>query len=477
MLRGSLLAGAAALLLAFVSAADARPLPALTVGFSGGADPYVATGDLSVDTPWIKRAQQEGAEMIRLDVNWSSIAPSKWPAGFVPADPSSPQYFWTTLDAQVRELSRAGFKILVDVWGAPTWAEGPDQPRSAPAGTWKPSPAAFGAFATALATRYSGSFADPLSPLTDLPRVSDWQAWNEPNLSTYLTPQWVRTSAGKLQAESPVIDRNLQNAFYAAVKRVSPSNLVIQGGTAPYGDPPGGQRIPPVNFDEDLFCLNSSLQKLNCPDPVHLDAIDHHPYGIYGPTWHALDPGDVAVPDIVKLTRVLHAAEQLGTVLPRGPKQVWVTEISWDTKPPNPQAVPIVRQAHWLEQSLYVLWNQGVDTVLWWQLADSPPIPSYNVAYEAGVYFLNGAAKPGAIAFRFPFLTNRLNPGLVEAWGRAPVSGTVSIEVLAHGAWRPAARVRVRADQVFQTPIPVTGAASLRAHLAGETTLVWNQAA
>jgi len=415
--------------------------------------------------------------MIRLDVTWSTIAPTVRPAGFVASEPSSPGYDWTTLDAQVRELSGAGFKILVDVWGAPSWAEGPDQPRSAPAGTWKPSPSAFGAFATALATRYSGSFADPLSPLTDLPRVVDWQAWNEPNLATNLTPQWIRTSKGKLQAESPIIDRKLQNAFYMAVKHVSQSNLVIQGGTAPYGDPPGGQRIPPVDFDEDLFCLNSSLQKLSCPDPVHLDALDHHPYGIYGPTWHALDPGDVAVPDIVKLTRVLHAAERVGTVLPRGPKQVWCTEISWDTKPPNPQAIPVVRAAHWLEQSLYVLWSQGVDTVLWWQLADSPPIPSYAVAYEAGVYFLDGRTKPGATAFRFPFLTNRVSPSLVEAWGRAPVSGTVSIEILAHRNWRLATRLQVRADQVFQAEMPLTGAESLRAQLAGKTSLAWNQGA
>ncbi|MGO9752509.1 MAG: hypothetical protein ACLP8S_00720 [Solirubrobacteraceae bacterium] len=464
--------GATLLLIATPSQAHAQR--SLTIGFSGGADPYVATGDLSTDSPWIERADAVGAQMIRLDVNWASVAPRTPPTGFRASDPASPGYDWTSVDAAVRELASSGFTILIDIWGAPIWAEGVDMPANAPAGSWRPSATAFGAFGAAIATRYSGSFQDSLNPGSDLPRVSDWQGWNEPNLDTYLTPQWVHTSTG-LDPESPVLYRSLQNAFYASVKRVDPSSYVVQAGTAPYGDPPGGERMPPVAFDRALFCLNVELQRLSCPDPVHLDAIDHHAYGIYGPTWHALNADDVAVPDIYKLVKVLHAAERAHTVLPRGPKQVWDTEISWDTNPPNPQAISTATVAHWLEQSFYVLWSQGVDTILWWQLADSPPIPNYLTAYEAGVYFLNGAPKPGAIAFRFPFVTNRIDARHVEAWGRAPVSGEASIEMLAHDRWRTVDRLSVGADRVFEAPIALRGHASLRVQLAGQTTLVWDQ--
>lgn len=468
-----LLAVVAALTL-FASQACAQSLPSLTIGFSGGADPYVATGDLTTDAPWLDRAHAVGAQMIRLDVTWSSVAPATPPPGFEPGSPASPGYNWTPVDASVRELTGSGFQVLVDIWGAPTWAEGPDMPASAPTGSWEPSPAAFGAFATAIATRYSGGFPDPLDPGSYLPRISAWQGWNEPNLSTYLTPQWIQTSSG-FQPESPQLYRDLQNAFYASVKSVNPSNYVVGAGTAPYGDPPGNERMQPVTFDQALFCLSNLLQRLNCSDPVHLDAIDHHAYGIYGPTWHALNAGDVAVPDVYKLVNVLHAAERAGTVLPSGPKAVWDTEISWDTNPPNPEAISTTEIAHWLEQSFYVLWSQGVDTVLWWQLADSPPIPNYLTAYEAGVYLLSGTPKPGALAFRFPFVTNRLNARHVEAWGRAPVAGTILIELLAHGRWRPAARVAVQADQVFEAPISLKGHAYLRAQLAGQTSLVWDQ--
>src|SRR5580658_9323743 len=111
MLKRGLLAGAAALLLILASGAPASALPGLTVGFSGGADPYMASGKLSVDSPWIARAQTEGAQMIRLDVTWSQIAPATRPKGFIASDPSSPGYDWTQLDEQVRELSGGGFKI------------------------------------------------------------------------------------------------------------------------------------------------------------------------------------------------------------------------------------------------------------------------------------------------------------------------------------------------------------------------------
>ena len=61
-----------------------------------------------------------------------------------------------------------------------------------------------------------------------------------------------------------------------------------------------------------------------------------------------------------------------------------------------------------------------MSTVLWLQLVDAPPIPSYGATYQAGLYYLNGAAKPAARAFRFPFVTKRVNRGHVYAWGRAP---------------------------------------------------------
>ena len=90
-----------------------------------------------------------------------------------------------------------------------------------------------------------------------------------------------------LVAASPVFYRGLLNAVYAAVKRVSSSNFVVTAGTAPSGDPLGGERMQPVAFDRSLFCLrdNARLTPLSCPDPPHLDAQSRQrsPRGSAGP--------------------------------------------------------------------------------------------------------------------------------------------------------------------------------------------------
>ena len=446
----------------------------LTLGFDN--DPVLTSGSAASQALWDGRAVSEDAGIVRISVGWSSVAPSTRPSGFSPANPASPGYNWISTDAAVRELTNEGLKVLLNVTSAPTWAEGPHRPGSAQAGTWRPNPSQFASFATAAARRYDGHFPDPLHPGSFLPRISLWQPWNEPNLDDYLSPQWTRSGSHWAPA-SPGIYRGLLNSFYSAVKAVSPSNFVVESGTAPYGDPPGGPRMPPVQFDRYLFCLadNARLSPTRCPDPAHLDAVDHHPYGIQGPLWHALNPDDAAVPDMYKIARVLHAAERDGHVLPRGPKGLWATEISWDSDPPDPHGVPIQRQARWLEQAFYVLWRQGVDTILWLQIADSPPIPNYASTYQAGLYFMNGTPKPAAQAYEFPFVTQRLKGSRVQAWGRSPVGGRVTIEELRGGQWKVVRRMSVGARRVFVTTLTLPGRGVLRAQVGGQTSLVWTQ--
>jgi hypothetical protein len=414
--------------------------------------------------------------MVRVNLTWSQVAPNEPAPGFNPADPASPGYNWSVVDASVRNLTSQGLEVLLNITGAPAWAEGPGAPPGVQPGTWRPDPAQFASFATATAIRYDGRFPDPLHPGAFLPRVRYWQAWNEPNLDYYLSPQWTRVG-NRWAPSSPSMYRQLLNAFYAAVKRVSRSNFVVTAGTAPYGDPPGGQRMPPVEFDRDLFCLrdDARLEPMSCPDPPHLDALSHHPYGIGGPLWHALNADDAAVPDMYKIARVLDAAERVGHVLPAGPKQLWVTEISWDSSPPDPDGVPILEQAHWLEQALYVLWRQGVDTVLWLQIEDSPPIPNYGSTYQAGLYFLDGGAKPAAQAYRFPFVTRRLNAAQIQAWGRSPADGKVAIEELRGTRWVLVRALTMGVDQVFTANLPLRGGAILRAQIGAQTSLPWTQ--
>ncbi len=81
------------------------------------------------------------------------------------------------------------------------------------------------------------------------------------------------------------------NAFYTPCKAVAPSDVVAGGTTAPFGDPPGGQRIPPAMFWRDLLCVTAGAhpRSTHCGAHVYFDAMSHHPYPIGPPTFHAVD--------------------------------------------------------------------------------------------------------------------------------------------------------------------------------------------
>jgi hypothetical protein len=424
-------------------------------------------------------ARGVGASVVRLQRSWSSIQPARPPDLATAADPSWPGYDWSQSDAEVRDVVAGGLIPLLSFASAPPWAERAPRPRvsyRAPEGTWRPSPEDYAAFATAVARRYSGAFPDPALPGATLPRVRYWQAWNEPNLSTYLTPQWIRRGGRDVPA-SPSHYRRLLNAFYGAVKAVAPDNVVLTAGTAPYGDPgTGGRRMMPVRFTRELLCLGGpSLRRLPCPDPAHFDVLAHHPYGVGAPRRKALNADDVAVPDIHKLTRVVRVAASSGRLLPAGPKPTWVTEMSWDSSPPDPNGVPVVEHARWLEEGFYVLWRQGVSVVTWLLLRDAPPVPSYPTTYQSGPFFRNGSPKPAARAFRFPFVTERTRDGRLVAWGKAPAPGPLTIERRAGRAWVIVRHVEVGSSLVFTTRLRVGVPARLRARQGQDVTLTWPQ--
>lgn len=454
---------AAGLVLISPYAQAARPL---TLGFF---DP-VFVGPAPDRTRWLDATRDAGGGIVRIGVTWALVAPTR-PADA--RDPGSPEYRWLAVDAAVRDASARGLRVLLTLSGAPRWAEGGGRPASAVPGTWKPDPAAYEAFASAAARRYSGRFTPAGAP-GPLPRVDAWQAWNEPNLDEHLAPQWSGRGAGA-KPVSPTSYRALLNAMFAAVKAVDPRALVVSAGTAPYGDPrPGGHRISPVRFVRELLCLDARLRR-RCSATTRFDVLSHHPYGVRGPTSRALADDDVAVADLGKLTRVLRAAERRRTALPVERHRLWVTEISWDSRPPDPQGVPAARHARWLEQALYVLWKAGVDTVTWFRIVDQAPQPDFASTNQSGIYLRSGAAKPAATAFRFPFVGERLRSGRTRAWGLAPHPGLVQIERRARGGWRVVATLRAGRNRVFAHGVRTRSPSTLRARQGDATSLSWTQ--
>lgn len=452
----------------------------LTVGVSLADD--LTSGSPASLSAWDSRAHSIGTQIVRMDVAWASVAPTEPADG---SNPSSPGYDWSATDQRVAALADAGFRVMITVQTAPAWAEGTGKPATAANGSWQPNVTAFGQFATALARRYDGKYPNPTTPGSSLPRVTIWQPWNEPNLPLYLSPSWIKSGPRWID-EAAIQYRSMLDAFYASVKAVSSHNYVVAAGTAPYGDPAGTlARIPPVTFDQDLFCLNAHNKPTgSCRRRAEFNALDHHPYvsGMVGegPTWHAALPADVSIPDLYKLRQVLQAATRAGTVAPVGGKDLWVTEVAWQSDPPQPTSmgVPIAKEGIWAEQALHVLWAQGVQTVLWFQLGDpAPSATGTSGQLDDGLYFNGGDPKPAALAFRFPFLTYRTTKSRVTAWGKAPHGGTLWIQQKYGSRWVSLLKLKVSAGQVFEAPCPLRGHGSFRAAVGGVYSLPWRQSA
>src|SRR3954471_5414975 len=166
MRRGALIAAALA---ALVGAAPATAAAPLAMGFFDGA---FSGANREIQ---LQDAASAGAGIVRIDIGWPA---ARRPAH--PPAPADPAYDFSAADASIRAAKRWGLSVLVSFTGAPSWAHGPNPPADVDPATWRPDPAAVGAYGAALARRYDGRFSDASGHL--LPRVRYFQLWNEPNL-------------------------------------------------------------------------------------------------------------------------------------------------------------------------------------------------------------------------------------------------------------------------------------------------------
>jgi len=456
---------------ALVAAPSAHAARPLALGFFDG----VYSADAGERDPWLDRTVAVSASIVRVDIGWPAANTPTRPPNFDARNPADPNYDFRRADASVVAASARGLQILASFTGAPRWAEGAGRPASVTPGTWKPSPQALEDYGAALARRYSGSFPDPARPGQMLPKVKAFQVWNEPNLNVYLNPQW----KGR-RAESPRLYRRMLTAFNRGVKSVSSAPLVVSAGTGPFGDPrPGGNRVMPARFVREMLCLRrrsrGRLRTSRCPQPARFDILAHHPYSVGQPRRKALNADDVSIPDIGKLTRLLRFAERTRRALPRKRHRMWVTETSYDSRPPDPDGVPEATHARRLEEAFYLLWRQRVDTITWFQVRDQAPVPSFAATNQSGVFFRDGRPKLAATAFRFPLVAERSGRTRLRVWGRSPQSGRVTIERLRAGSWRALRSVQVSRNGTFLIRVRrATTRDRLRARVGRETSLTWS---
>jgi hypothetical protein len=405
----------------------------------------------------LTRIRGAGATAVRIGLAWRSVAPDR---PLDPTNPNDPAYRWGPYDSAVQLATEEGLMPIVTVFAAPDWAEGGGS--SGPDGSVRPNAVEFGRFATAAARRYSGT-------LPGLPRVRYWQAWNEPNITQFLNPQYENG-----RPYSPSLYRSMVNEFSSGVKSAARDNLVIAGGTAPFRDiSPEVVKVDPrwgpLAFMRELLCLSPSLTP-KCSEKIHFDIWAHHPYTSGGPTHHAVLRNDVSLGDLPKMRRVLNAAVRTGSIVSDQPMQFWVTEFSWDSSPPDPKGAPLKLEARWVAEALYRMWSSGISLVTWFLLRDEPPVTSY---FQSGLLFQGrnvstAKPKPAFTAFRFPLVGLPSRGGFL-VWGRTPAGkpGSVLVEQSFKGGWARLGVLRTDRFGIFQKSFgrPATG--FVRARLLG----------
>jgi hypothetical protein len=411
----------------------------------------------------LDHVQATGARMLRIHVYWSAVAPRSYPTGpFRASDPGDPHYDWGALDREVSAAVRRGLQPILSISAAPRW--GSVRHHGLAVSAAAPALDDYTAFATALATRYSGRYRG-------LPRVRYWMAWNEPNAIYYWAPQLGRGKTGKLVA--PAYYRTVLAAFSRVVHRADPRNRVVAGSLTPFSRP-SPQSIAPLRWMRELLCMSDGPNpRRTCSNRAVFDIWAHHPYTSGGPAHEAAKPDDVSVGDLPEMKRLLDAAVRAGRVVSRGPVEFWVTEFSWDTDPPDRNGVPAGLHARWVSEALYRMWSAGVNVVTWLQLRDSP-YPADD--YQSGLYYRGPSVagdrqKPAFRSYRFPFVAFADGRRLAY-WGRTPTSspGRVVIERAEGAGWRAVAAGRADRFGIFRGSFATTiRSGSFRARVGSDT--------
>jgi cellulase (glycosyl hydrolase family 5) len=368
----------------------------------------------------LTRSKDAGASIIRFYLYWNRVTTAQ-PAD--PEDPADPAYDWSLVDEQVNTAIAHGLEPMLDFRSAPLWAQGAEANER---GTFSPDPVGLAAFARAAAAHYSGL-------------VHYWEIWNEPNSPEFLLPQ--RDADGRSIA--PTLYRQLVNAAADALHEADANNVVVIGETSPRAS---GSGHAPLAFLRRVFAA-----------PVEADVVSHHPYSLGSPERHASGPNDVYVADLPKWGSVVRAAVSNGMIVshdgtPKTHVRLWVSEISWDSNPPDPAGVPVSLHARWTAEALYRTWQAGATVFIWQQLHDYPlAFTTRWDLYQGGLYTSDLAPKLSLRAFRFPFVAYAGN-GRISVWGRTPpaASGQVVVERHTPSGWKPVRRWTVGATGIFR---------------------------
>ena len=455
-------------LLAALAALAALALPAAAHASAatevGMADDRVM---LSGSDAEVERAadafQALGIDVVRLFARWGSHSPEPEartaPAGFDGTDPAAVGYRWAFLDRAVEAVRSRGMQVMLTVTGSgPLWGtETPsrDNPR------YKPSPARFAEFVTAVARRYGE-------------QVDRYVIWNEPNLPLWLQPQ--STCKGRTCTPyAPHLYRRLFAAAAPAIRAADPTATILAGALAPRGENArsANAKLRPLAWLRALGCVSSRYRRTRsglCTGfaPIAADGLAYHPHGILAsPTEPSRHPDDAQMADLGRLTKAVDRVQDANGIDVRGASRMplYLTEYGYQTNPPDRYAgVSTALQSTYLQQAAYLAWQHPrVRMLVQYVWQDEP---GRGAGWQSGLRRSDGAAKAALGSFPDPFWTLRRDRRTVRVWGqvRPGTSSEVQIErTSSTGRWVRVTTLQTDARGYYKRDLQMSGRARWRA--------------
>ena len=319
------------------------------------------------------------AGIVRIKIDWSSVARRRPKA---PANPADPAYNWTAVDLVVSQAALNRVRVLANIYGTPRWAGRAKNrlPRRL---------TDLRLFAHAAARRYSGTYrvkAGENKPARTLPAVRHWLAWNEPNNPVFLKPQW-KLVQGKWRPQSAFDYAKICRAVWTGVHSTRlRGEKVACGATGPRGnDAPRSSRPSTSPLVFLTWLRRAGLKRF--------DAYAHHPYyssRLETPTTVPQSKKAITLGNIGVLIRKLDSLY--------GRKRLWITEYGYQTRPPDRLfGVRYSSQAKYVHQAFAVARKTGrIDMLVWFLIRDERRLSGW----QSGVVSAAGKRKPAFRAFQ-----------------------------------------------------------------------------
>jgi hypothetical protein len=384
---------------------------------------YGGSPDAALDT-----IQGLGATAIRVQLNWSQVAPSpdaRRAASFNATDPNAyPAGAWARWDAAIDGARARGLKVYLTITGpAPHWATAAKKD-----GLTKPSAEAFSKFASAAGRRYGS-------------KVSWWSIWNEPNLGKLLKPI--------KGLQSATVYRQLYLQAYSGLRSVGVRAPILIGELAPIGNSLKDQgTIHPLQFLRKVLCLDSRWHKSSTCSKVPTQGLAMHPYTPrFGPAFQPRDQDDVTIGVLSRLVKGLDRAGNAGALPRRLP--VYVSEFGVQSWPDRVFGVSPPTQSDFRSIGERMAWiNARVASFSQYLLRDDASTAGAHGKFESGLFFnKDSAPKPAYYGFRLPLVVTKKSHGRVALWGFVRPAhgraGSLEIQVKDRsGGWKKLATQR-----------------------------------